>query len=130
MRIPTSTTLTNWIYELIRVDKLYKFYKTNEWLNLRDEVMRDHHYECVRCEQLGAWSKEGGRLHRSNHAYLARAATVHHEYEVRRYPSLALTRYIDTPEGRREVLHPLCNTCHNEIHGRLLLGQKQEPRLR
>ena len=32
-------------------------------------------------------------------------------------------------EKRREVLHPLCNLCHNEIHGRYLKGNTSKPQL-
>ena len=108
MHVPRDRRLADWIGELIRSGKLYLFYKSPEWLALRNEVMTDHHFECERCEEQGK---------------LTRADTVHHEYEVRKHPSMALTRYTEQPDGtRREVLHPLCNQCHNEVHGRTLKG--------
>lgn len=108
MHVPRDRSLADWIGELIRTDTLYKFYKTDEWLDLRAEVMGDHHNECERCEEQGK---------------LKKADTVHHENEVKKFPSMALTRYTEQPDGtRREVLHPLCNQCHNEVHGRTLKG--------
>lgn len=129
MHNPPNVSLEEWIRELIATNKLYKFYKTQEWLTLRAEVMSDHHNECARCKDLGAWTREGGHLHRSDRYHLRRADTVHHTMEVRDYPSLALTRFVDRPGGRVEVLLPLCNTCHNEIHGRLFVGQKPKEQL-
>lgn len=131
MRVPSDRTLSDWIYELIRTNKLYQFYKTCEWLSLRDEIMEDHHYECERCEELGAWEREGrGRWYRSERHHLRKAETVHHEFEVRDHPSMALTRWVTGANGeRREVLHPLCNLCHNEIHGRYLKGNTSKPQL-
>lgn len=116
MHVPLNKPLAAWIYELIEADKLYRFYKTEEWLDLRAEVLADHHGECERCEREGR---------------LSRADTVHHEFEVRQFPSLALTRYVlDTESGsKREVLHPLCNQCHNDVHGRTLKGNTPKPHL-
>lgn len=108
MHVPTNISLGEWIRQLIRDNKLYLFYKTPEWLALRDEIMADHHYECEDCAEKGK---------------LTRADMVHHEYEVREYPDMALTRYVEDAEGeRREVMHPLCNQCHNDRHGRTLKG--------
>lgn len=115
MHVPTDQRLEDWIYELMRKHKLYTFYKTPEWRALRAEVMADHHNECERCEQ---------------HGRLTPADTVHHEYEVRKHPGMALTRYVTQPDGtKREVLHPLCNQCHNDVHGRTLKGTKPKPQL-
>ena len=110
MRIPSDRTLESWIRELIRADKMYRFYKTDEWLQLRSEILADHHYECERCEKMGK---------------LSRATMVHHEYEVKDRPDLALTRWIEDAEGnKREIMHPLCSRCHNDEHGRTLAGNK------
>ena len=115
MHVPRDRRLEDWIRELARDKKLYLFYKSPEWLALRAEVMRDHHNECERCTERGK---------------LTRAETVHHENEVRKRPDMALTRWVDEPDGtRREVLHPLCNQCHNEVHGRVLSGNPPKPQL-
>ena len=114
IRVPSDVSLREWIIQLIREGKLYRFYKTEEWLSLRADVMEDHHNECSRCA-------ERGRLNRAD--------TVHHEFEVKKFPHMALTRWVDEPEGRREVLHPLCNDCHNEVHGRRFVGRSPKPQL-
>lgn len=113
MRVPSDVPLAAWIQTLVDENKLYKFYKTFEWLSLRSEVMADHHNECEMCEERGRYS---------------RADTVHHEFVVKKHPEMALTRWIEEPDGtRREVLHPLCNRCHNDIHGRTWKGSKPKP---
>ena len=115
MHVPTDRPLASWIRELISAGKLYLFYKSPEWLALRDDVLADHHYECERCEEEGK---------------LSRADTVHHEYEVKKHPEMALTRWVDEPDGtRREVLHPICNQHHNDEHGRTLKGNTPKPQL-
>lgn len=107
MRVPSDRPLGSWISDLAANGKLYRFYKTDEWMALRAEVMEDHHFECERCAERGRYR---------------RADTVHHELHVRDYPSMALTRYIDDSDRKHEVLHPLCNDCHNEVHGRKMRG--------
>lgn len=108
VRVPLDRPLASWIRELEAEGRLYLFYKSPEWRALRDQVMADHHWECERCAARGEY---------------ARADTVHHEYEVKRRPWMALIRYVDEPDGtRREVLHPLCGDCHNEAHGRRMAG--------
>lgn len=115
MRVPANVSLREWLLELFASKREYKFYKTDDWLDLREDVMNDHHWECERCEEHGCYSE---------------AQTVHHEFEVRDYPELALTRWIDDPVTgeKREVLHPLCNQCHNEVHGRVMRN-KPKPQL-
>ncbi len=104
MRVPTDRPLAQWIRELDASGKLYLFYNSPEWKALAAEVIRDHHGECVDCVAIGDYG---------------RAVTVHHEYEVREHPDMALTRYVIDESGEsREVLHPLCMRCHNKRHGR------------
>lgn len=111
MRVPTDIPLREWITDLIRSGKLYKFYKTFEWRALRSSVMEDHHYECEMCEAEGEYG---------------RADTVHHEFEVKRHPEMALTRWVVEPDGtKREVLHPLCNHHHNVVHDRVAKPKKK-----
>ena len=131
MHVPFGIALDAWIYDLMSHGRLYAFYKTDEWKNLRNAVMEEHHWECERCAELGAWKiGDDGRISRSDTDYYTKAVTVHHDFEVRRYPSMALTRYVTEPDGaQREVLHPLCTCCHNEIHGRLLKGAGPRPQL-
>lgn len=102
--VPTNRPLAAWIRELEGQGKLYAFYKTPEWRALKEQVLEDHGHECEACAAAGRYT---------------RADTVHHEKEVRKFPGLALTRWVGDPDGaRREVLHPLCNRCHNDVHDR------------
>lgn len=114
MRVPTDRSLESWIRELIRDGKLYKFYKTPEFQQLRREVLEDYHNECKRCRGRGRYT---------------RAKVVHHVNEVRDRPDLALTRYIIKPDGTKvENLIPLCQMCHEEVHGRAWRGRNEEAR--
>jgi len=101
--VPQDIALDAWIRELIRENKIYLFYKTDEWLNLRAEVMRDAHYECQHCLKDGIYK---------------RAEMVHHINEVRIRPDLALTReYIDAITKEIKInLVALCNACHEKEH--------------
>ena len=111
MHVPDDRPLASWIRELYADGRAYVFYKTPEWRALRREVMEDHGFACERHAALGIYR---------------RADTVHHELEVRDYPALALTRYVSQPDGsQREVLHPLCNECHNAVHGRFSGSQRR-----
>ena len=102
--VPTDKPLATWIREIEGQGKLYMFYKTPEWRALKAQVLEDHGYECEACAAKGRY---------------ARADTVHHEREVRKFPGLALTRWAQGPDGMpHELLHPLCNRCHNEVHDR------------
>ena len=100
-----NAELAAWIRELIRTDQLYRFYKGNEWIALRAEVMREDHYECQHCLERGIYT---------------RAEMVHHVNEVRKRPDMALTKeYIDpiTKEKKRKLVS-LCNPCHELEHDR------------
>ena len=104
MRMPNDIPLAAWIHRLADEGKLYRFYKTREWLSLRAEVMAAHHCECAMCAELGKYSK---------------AVTVHHVNEVKDHPELALSKwYIDANGRRLPNLLPLCARCHNRIHDR------------
>lgn len=88
MRVPMDVPLSDWVSQLERDGRLYRFYKTKEWRALRDEVMSDHHWECEACRRRGVYR---------------RADTVHHEHEVRKRPWMALTRYEGEGDARREL---------------------------
>ena len=104
MRVPSDKSLASWIRELIAQGKLYKFYKTDEWKDLRRSILEENHYECAHCREQGKYSK---------------ATTVHHVQEVKVRPELALSRtYIDKDGVVRIQLVPLCKRCHNEVHDR------------
>ena len=90
------------IRALIDAGKVIVFYKSDEWLGLRDEVLEEYHYECQRCLSQGI---------------LKRADMVHHVNEIKNRPDLALKKtYIDA-DGKEQInLLPLCNQCHNVVH--------------
>lgn len=104
-RIPSDVPLATWIRQLIAEDKIYQFYKSDEWIRLRDEVLRDAHYECQECLKNGIYK---------------RAEMVHHVNEVRKRPDLALTReFVDQITGEKLInLIALCNPCHEREHDR------------
>lgn len=84
MRIPGDRPLESWIRDLMEHGRLYAFYQSDDWQELRDAVLLDHNYECEMCAAEGRYG---------------RADTVHHEHEVRREPSMALTRFVTTDDG-------------------------------
>ena len=102
-RIPQDIALDVWIRQLIREDKIYLFYKTDDWLELRDDVMKDAHNECQHCLQNGIYK---------------RAEMVHHVNEVRKRPDLALTREFTDPITHEKIINlvALCNSCHEKEH--------------
>ena len=88
----TPEELTVWIPTLIAKNDIHAFYISKAWLHLRDEVLREQHYECQLCKKKGLYVP---------------ATTVHHIKTVRRFPWLALTK---------SNLLCLCYECHYEIH--------------
>lgn len=116
-RIPSDIPLETWIRQLIKEDALYRFYKSDDWEELRGDVMRDAHYECQRCLQKGIYK---------------RAEMVHHINEVRKRPDLALTREFVDPITNEKIINlvALCNPCHERVHDRagtaLKLNGKQK----
>lgn len=109
MRVPTDKSLRAWILELIDEGRLYRFYKTQEWLELRDKVLRDAHYECEDCAARGKYT---------------RAKLVHHDHEVRDYPAEALSTYwVDAQGTRHKQLWALCQDCHEVRHNRAYRGR-------
>lgn len=112
MRVPADKPLASWIRSLIRAGKVYLFYQTEEWKELRLQVLEDNHYECQRCKKLGKYTK---------------AVCVHHVNEVRIRPDLALSKfYTDNKGQQQKQLVPLCNECHNIEHDKLGQWQKKD----
>ena len=97
-------SLTTHIRGLIEQDKLYKFYKSKEWIKLRNDVLKDAHYECHNCLCRGKYT---------------RAVMVHHVNEVRKRPDMALSKTFIDKEGKEQKnLLPLCFACHEAEHDR------------
>lgn len=100
----TQQELAAWINRLQTEDRLYRFYKSKEWIRLKDKVLQEFHNECL-------WCRERGKI--------SRAETVHHIQFVKRHPELALSEYY-TYQGRRyRNLVPLCHDCHDKAHERM-----------
>ena len=81
MRVPSDVPLREWIVSLIDDGKLYRFYKTSDWLELRAAVLEDHHNEC---------EMHKGRGDLPVNERYAKADTVHHEFEASRHGAHAL----------------------------------------
>lgn len=105
MRIPKDVSLNEYINRLIEEDSMYKFYKTDNWLELRHEILINCQYKCKHCLNKGKF---------------VRADCIHHVIGVRIHPELALSKTYTDEEGiEKDNLIPLCNECHNEVHGRV-----------
>lgn len=112
MRIPKDISLSKYIRQLIADNKLEQFYLTDDWKELRQEVLEQYHYECQECLKQGRYT---------------RADCVHHINEVRHRPDLALSKHYFDMQGNMCVnLAPLCNQCHNIVHDKLGKWQKKD----
>lgn len=101
MRVPIDIPLVVWIRQLYKLNKIYLFYKTADWIELKNEVLEDYHNECQMCIKKGK---------------VTRADCVHHINHVRNRPDMALTRYYEENGEQKENLIPLCDACHNKEH--------------
>ena len=97
----TESELVRWIAELIEEDKLYRFYKSRAFVELRAKVLEEAHHECYYCRQKGKVTK---------------ATIAHHCYYVREYPQYALSQYVIDEEGMHQNLVAVCHRCHEDIH--------------
>lgn len=112
MRIPKDIPLATWIRQLIREDRVELFYFTDEWKELRLEVLEENCYECQECLKRGRYT---------------RAICVHHVNEVKHKPNLALSKFYIAKDGtKKKNLLPLCNECHNIIHDKLGEWQRRD----
>ncbi len=102
MRIPKDISLEAYIRQLIKENRIIDFYKSDDWLELRADVLEELHNECQECLKQGK---------------VTTAECVHHINEVRVKPSLALSKYYTDKQGdKQRNLIPLCNSCHNVMH--------------
>jgi len=112
MRVPRDISLATYIRQLISKDLIGLFYLTEDWQELRLDVLREHHWECSECLKKGEYT---------------RAVCVHHVNEVRHRPDLALSKfYVDKDGTKQPNLVPLCNSCHNIVHDKLGNWQKKD----
>lgn len=102
------------IRQLIKEDQLWKFYKSKEWIRLKNQVLKSEHYECTECKKHGIITRydvgEDGKKRL--------LSTVHHVCHVKDHPELALSLwYKDYETGKDEKnLIPVCKACHNRLH--------------
>ena len=107
-----DTVNAKWIKQLIEEDKLYKFYKSRQWLDVKEKMLKMHHYECQ-------WCKKKGKI--------TKAVTVHHVQHVKKYPELALSEYYIYKGRQQQNLIPLCHDCHDRSHNRMQYKPKPKP---
>ena len=103
--------LMQWIQQLIKAGKLYKFYKSKEWRELKAKVLKEFHTEC-------AWCREWGKI--------SIAETVHHVKFVKAHPELALSEFYTYNGKQYRNLVPLCHDCHDKAHGRMKYKKTQQ----
>ncbi len=97
----TQKELVAWINELIDKDELWRFYKSKEFRNLKEGVLKEQHHECQVCKEQGVITK---------------ADTVHHVQYVRNHPELALSKtYMYMGREHRNLI-AICRSCHNKVH--------------
>lgn len=104
--------LKKWIEELIASGELWRFYKSREWIELKTQILKENHYECVEC-------RKQGRLTRYDIMSDGRKkliSTVHHVQHVRKYPQLAMSRTYEYQGRTYNNLIPVCKACHNRLH--------------
>lgn len=92
------------IEKLIEENKLYRFYKSKEWVILKNKVLDEFHHECQ-------WCKEKGKV--------SRAETVHHVQYVKTHPEFALCEFYEYRGKQYRNLIPLCHDCHDRAHERM-----------
>lgn len=106
--------LKAYINKLIEDDCLWKFYKKKEWIKLKNQILKENHYECEICKKQGKITRYD--VDKNGNKQLL--STVHHVQYVRTHPELALSRTY-TYNGKVYVnLIPICKACHNKIHPR------------
>lgn len=103
--------LKEWIEQLLEAGQIEKFYHSAEWIRKSRYVRyKLDHDECQRCKAKGRYSP---------------VSSVHHINEVKKRPELALSIYYIAPDGsRHRNLISLCESCHNEVHGKFKRKKK------
>lgn len=110
----TQKELKAYIEKLIEDDCLWKFYKRKEWIKLKNEILKENHYECAICKKHGKITRYD--IDKDGNKKLI--STVHHNQYVKTHPELALSRTY-TYKGKTYInLIPVCKACHNRIHKR------------
>ena len=112
VNVMNKTELKNWIEELVDKDELWRFYKSKQWMKLKDEVLKANHYECYECRKQGKIT----RYDVGEDGTKTLISTVHHVHFVRKHPELALSKTYVFQGKRYPNLIPVCKACHNKLH--------------
>lgn len=104
--------LEDYINTLIERNELWRFYKTKEWMSLKESVLKENNYECAECKRHGRIT----RYDTTPDGKRKLISTVHHVQFVRKHPELALSRYYYYDGKRYDNLLPVCKACHNKLH--------------
>lgn len=102
----------NKVQKLIDKGELYKFYKSKEWLELREKILKENHNECEWCRKQGK---------------ISRAEQVHHVQYVKKHPELAMSRHYQYKGVKKKNLIALCHDCHDKAHDRMRYKKQRKP---
>lgn len=101
-----------YIEQLIKKNELWRFYKSREWIDLKERILQEQHHECYECKKRGVIT----RYDVAEDGNKKLISTVHHVQFVRSHPELALSEYYYYNGERRRNLIPVCKACHNKLH--------------
>ncbi len=104
--------LKQYIENLIREDELWRFYKTKEWIVLKNYVLEEFNHECYICKKNGIIT----RYDEDENGNRKLISTVHHNQFVRKHPELALSEFYWYNGKQYRNLIPVCKACHNKLH--------------
>ncbi|MCM1523808.1 MAG: hypothetical protein NC120_05060 [Ruminococcus sp.] len=86
MQTEMLLNLKQWIKE--GGNKYKRFYRTRYWMNVRTDVMKMYHRECIRCRSLGKPLED------------SKAVIVHHVKHVKKFPELADSLYFELEDEK------------------------------
>ncbi|HDR8448207.1 TPA: HNH endonuclease [Bacillus cereus] len=105
---------TEFLMQLIKENKLMKFYKSKEWKALRLQAIQRAKNECEHCKQNGKVTTRATRDRRGRKIKM----DVNHIKPVKTHPHLAL---------ELDNLEYLCVRCHNMADGKDKMIRNREP---
>lgn len=106
----------SWILQLIAKGRLWDFYNSKQWKQLRLRILRTRPCRCQLCETKGVLTPLRRPWEKSDSNDRRPMAVVHHVNELRKRPDLALSEY---DERGRLNLALACPSCHwGEHHKR------------
>ena len=103
---------TSQIITWINNGELWRFYKTQDWIKLKKQILDENHYECRECKKHGILTRYD--VDKNGNRKLI--STVHHVQFVRKHPELALSRTYIYKGKTYDNLIPVCKSCHNKLH--------------